>query len=48
MVGHKPSAGLIFRQGIQPLSLSLEQVGVVARCVDDAALIASVLSFSAD
>ncbi len=43
VVGYKPSAGLISRRGIQPLSPSLDQVGVFARCVDDVALIASVL-----
>lgn len=43
VIGYKPSAGLISLRGIQPLSPSLDQVGVFARCVDDVALMASVL-----
>jgi len=41
--GFKPSAGLISRSGIHPFSPTLDQVGVFARSVPDAALMASVL-----
>lgn len=42
-VGYKPSAGLIARTGIQPFSPTLDQVGVFARSVEDAALAAAAL-----
>ncbi len=44
VVGYKPSAGLISRTGIQPFSRTLDQVGVFARHIDDAALFASCLA----
>lgn len=44
VVGYKPSAGLISRTGIQPFSRTLDQVGVFARGIDDAALFASCLA----
>ena len=43
VVGFKPSAGLIPRGGILPFSPSLDQVGVFARRVEDAGLLAAVL-----
>ncbi len=42
-VGYKPSSGLIPRSGILEFSATLDQVGVFARSVEDAALVASVL-----
>jgi Asp-tRNA(Asn)/Glu-tRNA(Gln) amidotransferase A subunit family amidase len=42
-VGYKPSSGLIPRTGILEFSPTLDQVGVFARAVEDAALAASVL-----
>jgi Asp-tRNA(Asn)/Glu-tRNA(Gln) amidotransferase A subunit family amidase len=44
VVGFKPSAGLISRAGIQPFSRTLDQVGVFARRVEDAAVFASCLA----
>jgi Asp-tRNA(Asn)/Glu-tRNA(Gln) amidotransferase A subunit family amidase len=41
--GFKPSHGLIPRSGILPLSRTLDHVGVFARTLDDAALIAEEL-----
>jgi Asp-tRNA(Asn)/Glu-tRNA(Gln) amidotransferase A subunit family amidase len=46
VVGYKPSAGLIPLAGIHPFSPSLDQVGVFARSVADAALMAAVLEES--
>jgi Asp-tRNA(Asn)/Glu-tRNA(Gln) amidotransferase A subunit family amidase len=43
VVGYKPSSGSIALDGIQPFSPTLDQVGVITRSVDDAALLASVL-----
>jgi Asp-tRNA(Asn)/Glu-tRNA(Gln) amidotransferase A subunit family amidase len=43
VVGYKPTAGLIPLDGIHPFSPSLDQVGVFARSVPDAAFIAAVL-----
>jgi Asp-tRNA(Asn)/Glu-tRNA(Gln) amidotransferase A subunit family amidase len=43
-VGYKPSAGLIPRDGMLEFSATLDQVGVFARSVADAALVASVLA----
>lgn len=42
VVGMKPSPGLVDRTGIKPLSATLDVVGLMARCVRDAALLASV------
>lgn len=42
-VGYKPSAGLIPRSGMLEFSTTLDQVGVFARSVEDAALVASAL-----
>ena len=44
VVGFKPSFGLISRQGVLRTSRSLDQVGVFARSVNDAALIAQCLA----
>jgi len=44
VVGYKPTAGLIPLTGIHPFSPSLDQVGVFARNVPDAALLAAVLA----
>jgi Asp-tRNA(Asn)/Glu-tRNA(Gln) amidotransferase A subunit family amidase len=47
-VGFKPTFGRISRQGIIPLSWSLDHVGLVVRGVDDAAaLLASLAGFDA-
>ena len=43
VVGYKPSHGLISRHGVLRTSRSLDQIGVFARNVPDAALIAQVL-----
>lgn len=43
VVGYKPSFGLISRYGVNPLSSTLDHVGVIARTVDDAALLASCM-----
>ena len=43
VVGYKPSAGLISRSGILKFSQTLDQVGVFARAVADAAVVASIL-----
>ncbi|MCP5366906.1 MAG: amidase [Hyphomicrobiales bacterium] len=43
IVGYKPTHGRISRAGILPLSRGLDQVGVFARSVEDAALIAECL-----
>ena len=43
VVGYKPSAGLISRAGILKFSHTLDQVGVFARQVADAAVVASAL-----
>jgi len=43
IVGYKPSFGLINRHGVKPLSESFDTVGVMARSVDDAALLAMTL-----
>ncbi|MEO6270737.1 MAG: amidase [Lautropia sp.] len=44
VVGFKPSFGLISRHGVLRTSRSLDQVGVFARTVDDAALAAQCLA----
>ncbi len=43
VVGYKPSYGAIPRTGVYPLAHSLDHIGVFARSVVDAALVASVL-----
>jgi Asp-tRNA(Asn)/Glu-tRNA(Gln) amidotransferase A subunit family amidase len=43
VVGYKPTAGRIPLDGIHPFSPTLDQVGVFARSVPDAALLVSVL-----
>lgn len=42
VVGFKPSYDAIERAGVRPLAASLDTVGVLARTVDDAALLAGV------
>ena len=44
VVGYKPSFGVIPRTGVYPLAGSLDHVGVFARSVADAALLASTLT----
>lgn len=44
VVGFKPSYGLIPTAGVNPLSPSLDHVGVFANSVDDAAFFAAILS----
>lgn len=44
VVGVKPTYGRIGRSGMVPLSRSVDVVGILARCVDDAALLLQVLS----
>ena len=48
VVGYKPTAGLISLAGVHPFSPSLDQPGVFARSVPDAALLAAVLAATAD
>jgi Asp-tRNA(Asn)/Glu-tRNA(Gln) amidotransferase A subunit family amidase len=43
VVGYKPTHGLISRHGMSPLSRSLDHVGVFARSVEDAALLAETM-----
>jgi Asp-tRNA(Asn)/Glu-tRNA(Gln) amidotransferase A subunit family amidase len=43
VLGFKPSRGLISRTGLQPLSETLDQVGVFARDIEDLALVAQTL-----
>jgi len=43
VVGYKPTAGIMPLDGIHPFSPSLDQVGVFARSVPDAAFLAAVL-----
>lgn len=43
VVGYKPSFGLISRHGVNPLSATLDHVGVITRTVDDAGLLASCM-----
>jgi len=42
-VGFKPSAGLISRHGVLRVSRTLDQIGVLTRTVEDAALLAQVI-----
>ncbi len=44
VVGLKPTYGLIDRRGVQPLGLSLDHVGPLARTVDDARLALHAMS----
>ncbi len=44
VVGYKPSFGMTPRTGVYPLSHSLDHVGVFARNVADAALVAAVIT----
>jgi aspartyl-tRNA(Asn)/glutamyl-tRNA(Gln) amidotransferase subunit A len=44
VVGFKPTYGRISRRGVTPLAWSLDHVGVLARTVADAALVASVMA----
>lgn len=48
VVGYKPSFGLISRVGVKPLSDTLDTVGVVARNVPDAALLAAAVTGRVD
>jgi Asp-tRNA(Asn)/Glu-tRNA(Gln) amidotransferase A subunit family amidase len=43
VVGYKPTFGLIARDGVLRQSPALDQIGVLARSVEDAALLAAVL-----
>jgi amidase len=43
IVGYKPSPGRLPRAGVKPVSDTLDEVGVLARSVDDAALLAQAL-----
>lgn len=47
VVGLKPTYGLIDRTGVQPLGLSLDHVGPLARTVDDARLSLDAMDHSA-
>jgi Asp-tRNA(Asn)/Glu-tRNA(Gln) amidotransferase A subunit family amidase len=42
VVGYKPSHGIILTDGVMPYAPTLDTVGVIARSVGDAALLASV------
>ena len=44
VVGYKPTFGLINRAGVKPCAESLDTIGVFARNIEDAALLASVLT----
>lgn len=44
IVGFKPSFGVISRAGVNPLSATLDHVGVLTRSVDDAGLLVSCLA----
>lgn len=44
VVGFKPSFGVISRAGVNPLSATLDHVGVLTRSVDDAGLLVSCLA----
>jgi amidase len=43
IVGYKPSPGRVPRAGVKPVSDTLDEIGVLARSVDDAALLAHAL-----
>lgn len=44
IVGFKPSYGRVSRYGLVAFASSLDQIGPMARCVEDAAMLASVVS----
>ena len=44
IVGFKPGSGLLSAEGIVPISFTLDTAGPLCRCVEDAALLLSVLS----
>jgi Asp-tRNA(Asn)/Glu-tRNA(Gln) amidotransferase A subunit family amidase len=44
VVGYKPSFGVINRHGVKPLSESLDTVGVMARTVEDVALLVGAIT----
>jgi len=44
IVGYKPSFGLVNRAGLKPLAESLDTIGILARTVEDCALLAHVVS----
>jgi aspartyl-tRNA(Asn)/glutamyl-tRNA(Gln) amidotransferase subunit A len=46
IVGYVPSRGLVDASGVMPLAASLDRVGVLARSVADAAIVAETLSDS--
>ena len=46
--GFKPSFGRISRQGVMPVSVNLDHVGMFARCLDDIRLVFEVLIDRAD
>lgn len=43
VIGFKPTRGLISRDGLQPLSETIDQVGVFGRTIEDVALVAQAL-----
>ncbi len=43
VIGFKPTRGLISRAGMQPLSTTLDQVGVFGRNIEDVALVTEVM-----
>jgi len=48
VVGLKPTRGLVPLQGVIPLAFSLDHVGPICRCVEDAALMLEVIASPAD
>ena len=44
VVGIKPTTGLISRRGILPISATLDTAGPMAKCLEDAAILLSVLA----
>jgi Asp-tRNA(Asn)/Glu-tRNA(Gln) amidotransferase A subunit family amidase len=44
VVGYKPSFGTISRAGLKPLAESLDTIGVIARTIEDCALLVHVVS----
>lgn len=46
IVGIKPSYGLVSARGVIPLSVSLDHVGPLTRCVEDAAILLDALTAS--
>lgn len=43
VIGFKPTRGLISRDGLQPLCETIDQVGVFARTIEDAALVSETI-----